>query len=109
MLGYFPLFLDALQEFPTLLFYPAEKGAKPLHVPLTDLQEIAKFIKEHAKIPFELPDLAPFEELEVTIEGFDDHENGNFEMDDEEHKEAHPYDHYFDQDEDQYKYHHDEL
>lgn len=75
------------------------------------MQDIAEFIKKHAKIHFKLPDLAAFENLEVSIEGFDepDEEDGPLEgFDDDAHKEAHPYDHYFDQEEDQY-HHHDEL
>ncbi|GAB4818071.1 hypothetical protein N2152v2_005117 [Parachlorella kessleri] len=45
------------QGYPTLLFFPAEEGADP--IPFEGggrtLAELTKFIKTHAKIPFELP------------------------------------------------------
>jgi len=44
-----------VQGFPTLVFYPAAEGAEP--VPYSgerNLKEMTKFIKENAKIPYEL-------------------------------------------------------
>lgn len=50
----FPLL--RLQGFPTILFFPAEEDADP--IPFDGQRTLAgmtKFLKEKAKIPFELP------------------------------------------------------
>lgn len=46
-----------VQGFPTLLFFPAEKNAEPVPFEGGDrsLKALTKFIKENAKIPYELP------------------------------------------------------
>jgi len=44
------------QGYPTLLFFPAEKDAEPIpYDGGRTLGEMTKFIKKHAKVPFELP------------------------------------------------------
>jgi protein disulfide-isomerase A1 len=44
------------QGFPTLIFFPAEKDAKPIpYDGGRTLGDLTKFIKKHAKVPFELP------------------------------------------------------
>lgn len=45
------------QGFPTIIFFPAEKGAEPVPFDSGDrsLASLTKFIKQHAKVPFELP------------------------------------------------------
>ncbi|KAI7840070.1 hypothetical protein COHA_006200 [Chlorella ohadii] len=44
------------QGFPTLIFFPAEKDAKPIpYEGGRTLGDMTKFIKKHAKVPFELP------------------------------------------------------
>lgn len=45
-----------VKGYPTLLFYPAEKGAKA--IPFEgerELLDLTKFIKQHAKVAYELP------------------------------------------------------
>jgi hypothetical protein len=45
-----------VQGYPTLLFFPAEAGAQA--VPVEEertLGSLTKFIKQHAKVAFELP------------------------------------------------------
>jgi thiol-disulfide isomerase/thioredoxin len=61
-----------IEEYPTLLFYPAEKGAKPLRVAIGDAKEIAEFVQKNAKIAFDLPDLAQFQDLKVDLSDFTD-------------------------------------
>ncbi|KAF5832481.1 thioredoxin-like protein [Dunaliella salina] len=43
--------------FPSIFFFPAEKDAKPVSFESGDrsLKTLTKFIKEHAKVPYELP------------------------------------------------------
>jgi hypothetical protein len=46
----------APQGFPTLIFFPAEEGADPIpYEGGRTLGDLTKFIKKHAKVPFELP------------------------------------------------------
>ena len=46
----------SVSGYPTILFYPAEKGAKPITMEgARDLAGLTKFIKEHAKTKYELP------------------------------------------------------
>jgi len=63
-----------VKGYPTLLFYPAEKGAKP--IPMNagrDLPSLTKFIKDNAKIAFELPkEEATKEEAEADAEEHDE-------------------------------------
>lgn len=46
-----------VKGYPTLIFYPAEKNAKPVSYDGGDrsLKAMTKFIKKHAKIAYELP------------------------------------------------------
>jgi len=49
-----------LQYFPTLLFFPAEHGAKPVPVDVDindGINPLVEFIKTHAKKSFELPNM----------------------------------------------------
>jgi hypothetical protein len=45
-----------VKGFPTILFFSAEKGAKPVSFEGGDrsLKALTKFIKKHAKVPFEV-------------------------------------------------------
>jgi protein disulfide-isomerase A1 len=45
-----------VKGYPTLIFYPAEKNAKPIAFDGGDrsLKAMTKFIKKHAKIAYEL-------------------------------------------------------
>ncbi|KAG7668912.1 hypothetical protein Ndes2437B_g06646 [Nannochloris sp. 'desiccata'] len=87
-----------VQEFPTLLFYPAEKDAEPIRVDIADAKELAEFIHKNAKISFDLPDLAPFQDMEVDLsefsevephaEGEEEEEEGEEDGEEEAHEEA---------------------
>jgi len=46
-----------VKGFPTILLFPAEKGAAPISFEGGDrsLKALTKFLKKHAKVPFELP------------------------------------------------------
>lgn len=58
------------EGFPTLLFFPAEEGAKPIVYEGGDrsLAALTKFIKEHAKIPYELPKKKKEDESDENVE-----------------------------------------
>lgn len=54
------------------------------------LQELAAFLHKNAKIPFDLPDLAPFEDMDVDLSEFAD---AHVEEEEEEEGEHDEHDH----------------
>jgi protein disulfide-isomerase A1 len=56
--------------FPTLLFFPATKGSEAVpHSGGRTLKDLTKFVKEHAKVAYELPKKAAKEEGAEAAEG----------------------------------------
>jgi thiol-disulfide isomerase/thioredoxin len=63
-----------IEEYPTLVFYAAENGAKPVKIEIGDLKDLAATIQSKAKVPFEVPDLNFFETTHFDNEFDEDDE-----------------------------------
>jgi thiol-disulfide isomerase/thioredoxin len=59
-----------VKEYPTLLFYPAEKGAQPIRVDINTGKDLIEFVHTNAKIGFTLPEYAQFKDMEVDLTEF---------------------------------------
>jgi protein disulfide-isomerase A1 len=58
-----------VKGYPTLLFFPAEKDAKPISLDGgRDLASLTKFIKKHAKVEYELPKKSDAKDVEDGVE-----------------------------------------
>ena len=72
-----------IEEYPTLLFYPAEDGAKPIKMPIGGLKELVAAIHSKAIVPFDIPDLDLFESVDFYSE-FDEEDDEYLDLEDAE-------------------------
>lgn len=70
-----------IEEYPTVLFYPAEDGAKPIKIPVGGLKELVAAIHSKATVPFDIPDFDLFEIVDFDSD-FDEEDDEYLDLED---------------------------